>query len=230
MLCWELRSYAEAAAQSSYVLMDRGVPDVIGYLTLCGLPVPAHAERAAELHRYSTTVFLAPDWDAIFTQDEERKQNDDEARATSKVMAQTYSRMGYSIVELPFVGIEDRTDFLMKHISAPPLKLALPAFPLRAIGANSQIYQLISELDKSAGFRRHVPTARPDDADQYRASNVRDCLEQRNCLRRSYRRNPADPVRDGILCAGHVGLFASRTLHVLARINSRLPKGSHRAK
>lgn len=48
MLGWELRSYHDALESNAPVLMDRGIPDVVGYLTLCGLPVPAHIEAAAQ--------------------------------------------------------------------------------------------------------------------------------------------------------------------------------------
>lgn len=116
MLGWELRSYHEASAIAGTVLMDRGIPDVIGYLTLCGLPVPAHVEAAAKLHLYNKRVFLAPDWETIFTQDAERKQDRQEAEATGRAMIETYTRLGYQIVELPFAGIEARADFVAGHL------------------------------------------------------------------------------------------------------------------
>ena len=118
MLGWELRSYQEALASDALVLMDRGMPDVVGYLTLCGLPVPAHFETAAKTYPYNTRVFLAPYWDAIFTQDTERKQDRQEAEATGMVMAETYGRLGYQIVELPLVGIEQRADFVAENLRA----------------------------------------------------------------------------------------------------------------
>ena len=118
MLGWELRSYHEAAQLPGPVLMDRGIPDVIGYLTLCGLPVPAHVEMAARLHRYNRRVFLAPYWESIFTQDSERKQDPAEARETGKAMFETYTRLGYEIVELPLAGIEARADFVITGLPA----------------------------------------------------------------------------------------------------------------
>ncbi len=118
MLGWEMRSYHEAVASDVPILMDRGIPDVVGYLTLCNLPVPAHIEAAAEIYRYNKQVFIAPYWDAIFTQDAERKQNRQEAEATGLVMAETYTRLGYHIVELPLVAIEQRADFMADRLRA----------------------------------------------------------------------------------------------------------------
>jgi predicted ATPase len=52
MLSWEMKSHHQEAARPGTVFFDRGVPDVIGYLRLVGLPVPAHMMRAADLFRY----------------------------------------------------------------------------------------------------------------------------------------------------------------------------------
>jgi len=40
MLCWDMRSYRHAAASKAPVVFDRGIPDSIGYLEECRLPIP----------------------------------------------------------------------------------------------------------------------------------------------------------------------------------------------
>lgn len=117
MLGWELRSWHEASALETPVLMDRGVVDVVGYLTLCGLPVPAHVEAAAQAYRYNRKIFFAPYWEAIFGQDAERKQDRKEAEATGWVMAETYTRFGYQLVELPKASIEERVAFVVDYLN-----------------------------------------------------------------------------------------------------------------
>ncbi|QJT09192.1 AAA family ATPase [Oceanidesulfovibrio marinus] len=117
MLGWELRSYREAQAMPGPILLDRGVPDVLGYLTLCGLPVPAHVRTAAALYRYNRKVFIAPHWPGIFVQDAERKQGTAEAEATCRVMAETYSNLGYTLIPLPFTSIAERVDFVRTQIA-----------------------------------------------------------------------------------------------------------------
>lgn len=118
MLGWELRSWYEAMVLDGPVLMDRGIPDVIGYLTLCGLPVPDHAETAASLYSYNKRVFLAPYWDTIFAQDAERKQDRQEAEATGFAMAEVYMWLGYELIELPLTGLEERADFMVECLKA----------------------------------------------------------------------------------------------------------------
>lgn len=116
MLGWELRSFHEAEAMAGPVVMDRGIPDISGYLTLIGLEVPAHVEVAARRFRYNRTVFLAPYWEAIFAQDAERKQDKAEAEATARMMEETYKALGYEVVALPLASVEARAEFVMARV------------------------------------------------------------------------------------------------------------------
>lgn len=116
MLAWEMRSYREAAGSPGPVIFDRGIPDVLGYLRLCGLSVPASAIRAAEQRRYAKKVFIAPPWPAIFEQDAERKQTLAEAEATYKVMVETYTGLDYQLVPLPLTSVTERARFVRAHI------------------------------------------------------------------------------------------------------------------
>lgn len=115
MLAADLRSHADALAGPGNVFFDRGLPDIAGYLTLCGLPIPDPVERAARQLRYHRTVFIAPPWREIFTQDDERKQDFAEAKRTYAVMAETYPRYGYQLVELPRAGVAERVAFVLGH-------------------------------------------------------------------------------------------------------------------
>ena len=118
MLSWELRSYREAEALQGLVIFDRGVPDVLGYLQLCGLHLPSHVETAARLYRYNTKVLIAPPWPEIFAQDAERKQTLEEAEATYRALTETYVRLGYELVPLPLMPVAQRADFVTQLIAA----------------------------------------------------------------------------------------------------------------
>ncbi|MFI8683478.1 AAA family ATPase [Brevundimonas diminuta] len=118
MLDRELEAHARAESADGSVFFDRGVPDVVGYLSLCGLPVPAHMERAAQDIRYDRRVFIAPVWPEIFGQDAERKQDLDEARRTFDAMAETYPRFGYELIELPRAPVAERLDFVLTTLTA----------------------------------------------------------------------------------------------------------------
>ena len=116
MLSWELRSYRETEGRAGPVFFDRGAPDVIGYLRLCGLPVPFEARAAGRLFRYDPLVFIAPPWPEIFTGDAERRQDLAEAGRTCKIMAEVYPELAYTLVELPRASVEDRADFVLEHL------------------------------------------------------------------------------------------------------------------
>jgi hypothetical protein len=49
MLSWEMRPYRAALLLNGPLIFDRAVPDVMGYLRLSGLSVPAHTERATHM-------------------------------------------------------------------------------------------------------------------------------------------------------------------------------------
>lgn len=117
MLERDLRAYSAAQSLSGPVIFDRGIPDIMGYLSLCGLSVPPHVAAAAKAARYNARVFLAPFWDEIFTQDTERKQTRAEAEATCAVIRETYIALGYQITELPRADIATRADFVCKQLA-----------------------------------------------------------------------------------------------------------------
>ncbi|HEX7783174.1 MAG TPA: AAA family ATPase [Afipia sp.] len=112
MLSWELRSWHEASDLTGPVIFDRGIPDVSGYLNLCGLSVSPHVERAADLFRYQRRVFIARPWREIFGQDAERKQDFAEAQATYEAMVTVYADLGYELVSLPLAPVAERVRFV----------------------------------------------------------------------------------------------------------------------
>ncbi|MGH6781563.1 MAG: AAA family ATPase [Sphingomonadaceae bacterium] len=118
MLGWDMRSHREAMAAGGPVIFDRGIPDIIGYLRLCELPVPPHMIRAAAHFRYHRRVFIAPFWPEIFTQDSERRQDAAEARATHDAMARVYAEFGYELLLLPLTPAADRARFVLDAIGA----------------------------------------------------------------------------------------------------------------
>jgi predicted ATPase len=113
MLSWEMRSYRAALKLSGPVIFDRGIPDVLGYLRLSNLSIPSHVERAAQVFRYHRRVFIAPPWPEIFKLDAERKQSFEEARATYEAMIETYSSLGYDLIQLPLDAVQERVRFVL---------------------------------------------------------------------------------------------------------------------
>jgi Predicted ATPase len=126
MLNWDLRSYREASQRGIPVIFDRAIPDIIGYLELNGIPVPAHLNKAAEKFRYNRKVFIAPYWPEIYAKDTERKQSREEAMATYDVMVRVYGRLGYELLTLPKAGLDERIQFITGHLDS--LKPEKPSY------------------------------------------------------------------------------------------------------
>lgn len=118
MLSWDIRSYRVAEAAPGLVFFDRGVPDVVGYLRLIGLPVPAHMQKAAKTFRYNRRVFVAPPWEEIFASDAERKQDFSEAVRTYETLTSVYTEYDYDLVEIPRVPVAERVRFVLNAVHA----------------------------------------------------------------------------------------------------------------
>lgn len=116
MLSWELRALQDRQGTTGSVFCDRGIPDVIGYLRLEGLPVPPHMMRAARRCRYAGPVFLFPPWPEIYGRDEERRQTFETAEATHRAMAAVYAELGYDLIEVPRVPVAERMAFLLATV------------------------------------------------------------------------------------------------------------------
>jgi predicted ATPase len=114
----EVAAHQAALASGAVTVLDRGVPDVVGFLRVCRLPVPSPIDVAARTCRYNPRIFIAPFWAEIFTGDAERKQTPEEAEATFAVMVETYRDYGYDLVELPRLPVADRVRFVRESIAA----------------------------------------------------------------------------------------------------------------
>ncbi len=116
MLVWEMRSYRIAQKSVGPVFFDRTIPDVLGYLRLSNLPIRLHMQQAVEIFRYHRKVFIAPPWQEIFQNDNERKQDFDEAVRTCEAMIETYKAQGYELIELPRSSVEERAHFVLQNL------------------------------------------------------------------------------------------------------------------
>ena len=56
-------------------------------------------------------------WREIFHKDAERKQSWDEAVATFESMVSTYESLDYEIVLLPLASVEERAEFVARHLA-----------------------------------------------------------------------------------------------------------------
>ncbi len=110
------REYELHAAASGPVLFDRGLPDVVGFLEVSGLPVPAAIDRACCGLRYTGPILRAPAWPEIYVQDAERIQDWAQAVASDAAVTAAWRRYGYEVVDLPLAGVEERLSFVTSRL------------------------------------------------------------------------------------------------------------------
>ena len=112
MLEAHLREYAAMDARAGPAVFDRGLPDVVGFLDVSGLPVSATIERACREVRYRGPVLRAPAWQEIYRQDDERIQDWDHAVASDQAVTAAWRRYGYDVIDLPLAPVTQRLAFL----------------------------------------------------------------------------------------------------------------------
>ncbi|WP_159799079.1 AAA family ATPase [Flavobacterium sp. MK4S-17] len=106
------------AERNNITFFDRGIPDTLCYSKIIKSTTKG-VELAAQMYRYSKKVFILPPWPEIYTTDNERKQDWEEAVLTYKLMKETYTALGYKIIEVPKADIKNRCQFLLNQIKNP---------------------------------------------------------------------------------------------------------------
>lgn len=102
---------SRAANSSTVSFFDRGLPDLIAYAIRFNVDT-ARVEAAAQQSRYEKSVFILPPWKDIFRHDDFRRESFEQYKAFHNVIAQSYIRMGYDLIEVPHVSIDLRVGFI----------------------------------------------------------------------------------------------------------------------
>lgn len=110
------REYERHAAAPGPVLFDRGLPDVVGFLDVSGLTVPAAIDQACRTLRYSGPILRAPAWAEIYVQDAQRIQDWGQAVASDAAVTAAWRRYGYDVLDLPLVGLGERLSFVTSYL------------------------------------------------------------------------------------------------------------------
>jgi len=111
-----INQYKEAQEhKASMVFLDRGLPEVVAYLDRGNTPYPNHFSKACEDHQYDR-VFIFPPWEEIYTPDNERYEDYQEALKIYPFLKAAYDRFGYESIILPKDTVENRISFVLENI------------------------------------------------------------------------------------------------------------------
>jgi predicted ATPase len=104
------------SAHNKRCFFDRGLPDLIGYLSHGGHRAP-DAWRAAS-RAYASAVFFAPPWREIFVNDAERPQSFADAQELSAHIRRAYLDCGFHLIELVKSSVADRLRQVLQYLDA----------------------------------------------------------------------------------------------------------------
>lgn len=98
------------------VFLDRGIPDVLAYMNYIGDSYPSLFDNACNEHRYES-VFLLPPWEEIYSSDEHRYENFEQAKLIHNHLNETYQNFGYHAMEVPQDTVANRILYILDKIS-----------------------------------------------------------------------------------------------------------------
>ena len=111
MLSLTLEEYEKAKSTKGPVYWDRGLPDLIAYAIRFGVD-PTEFEEVARRFSFNKAVFIFPPWKKIFVNDNERRLSFDMSLQFHELVADTYSRLNFNLIEVPLVSPETRAQFI----------------------------------------------------------------------------------------------------------------------
>jgi len=94
---------------------DRGIPDVLAYMAFFNQEY-GDAFINACINNVYNHVFLLPPWEAIYKSDSERFETFEESKKIHLHLEKIYKKFGYSIIDVPFGTIKERTKYIVNVI------------------------------------------------------------------------------------------------------------------
>jgi predicted ATPase len=111
------KQFAQASSETAdIVFIDRGIPDVLAYMHYIGDSYPAFFDAACREHVY-TKIFFLPPWEEIYTADDARYENYEQAKLIAGHLRETYKSYGYNLIEVPKDTPDNRILFILGHLS-----------------------------------------------------------------------------------------------------------------
>lgn len=107
-----MREQLADSARHARCFFDRGLPDLIGYLSDGGRSAPDDWRAASR--DYAPVVFFAPPWREIFVNDAERPQSFADAQELSSHIRRAYHDCGFRLVELAESSVGARVEQVLK--------------------------------------------------------------------------------------------------------------------
>ena len=102
--------------KTKIVFFDRGIPDIHAYMEYYKTKYPTTFIEKSKEYQYDKVFHFSP-WKDIHVTDNERYESFEETTKIDLFLLKTYLKLGYSIVNVPFGTIEERTNFIVNSLS-----------------------------------------------------------------------------------------------------------------
>lgn len=110
------KQYREALEEDCKIIfLDRGIPDVLAYMHYIGDAYPPFFDEACRDHTY-TKIFILPPWEEIYTGDDARYENYDQAKLIYNHLVETYENYGYQLIEVPKDTLKNRISYILGRL------------------------------------------------------------------------------------------------------------------
>ncbi|MBL0683245.1 AAA family ATPase [Aquimarina mytili] len=111
-----IQQFKDGLSKDNEVLFyDRGIPDVLAYMDYFEQQYENHFINECKKHVYDH-VFILPPWKEIYVSDEERFESFEQAEEIHHHLLNTYTKLGYNCIEVPFGTVTERNTFILKNI------------------------------------------------------------------------------------------------------------------
>ena len=108
--------YHQAEKQAeSIVFFDRGIIDIHAYLNFSKTKHNIDFNSILKDIAYDQ-VFICPPWKEIHQTDNERYESFEEASLIHTELMESYLEKGYSVIDVPFGSVEERTNFITNKV------------------------------------------------------------------------------------------------------------------
>ena len=97
------------------VFFDRGIPDVHAYMDYFKSDYPASFFEKSNQYKYTKIFHFSP-WESIHVIDNERYETFEQAQEIDVFLIKAYTDLGYTIINVPFGTIKERTDYVVNSL------------------------------------------------------------------------------------------------------------------
>jgi predicted ATPase len=99
-------------ASDEIIFFDRAVPDSIAYYELNGLNPAEPFQKSREVRYQNVFLFER----LTFLRDPVRAENEKTAHRLDQLIEGSYRSLGYEIIHVPLLGVEERIEFILERL------------------------------------------------------------------------------------------------------------------